>query len=196
MLRGTIAASLGGTSIYGPLSTPIVLLIWLYFLAIAILIGAALNAAIRILWPVEERPSARARAVSWARDRISAGGEGDESVGGSARAARPLPARGRLGCRRGRGPGAAGAVKPRRTVDSAHPHAREAAPGRRQAGEGGPEDRAGAAPGPVLAASEPVPADTSVGGSTEASPAAGEASGGGSGRACAGVRNGRVVLSL
>ncbi len=71
MLRGTIAASLGGTSIYGPLSTPIVLLIWLYFLAIAILIGAALNAAIRIMWPVEERPSARAQAVSWLRGRVA-----------------------------------------------------------------------------------------------------------------------------
>src|SRR6476620_3276315 len=71
VLRGTIAASLGGTSIYGPLSTPIVLLIWLYFLAIAILIGAALNAAIRILWPVEERPSARAQAVSWLRSRVA-----------------------------------------------------------------------------------------------------------------------------
>ena len=34
----------GGTSIYGPLSAPIVLLIWLYALAIAVLIGAALNA--------------------------------------------------------------------------------------------------------------------------------------------------------
>ena len=48
VLRGTITASVkGGTSIYGPLSTPIVLLIFLYALAIAVLIGAALNAAIR-----------------------------------------------------------------------------------------------------------------------------------------------------
>lgn len=50
-VRGVISASLGGTSIYGPLSAPIVLLIWLYFIAIAVLIGAALNAAIRNLWP-------------------------------------------------------------------------------------------------------------------------------------------------
>ena len=43
-MRGTIAASLGGgTSIYGPLSAPIVLLIWLYALAIAVLIGAAVQ---------------------------------------------------------------------------------------------------------------------------------------------------------
>jgi membrane protein len=70
VLRGTIAASLDSTSIYGPLSTPIVLLIWLYFLAIAVLIGAALNAAMRILWPVEERPSARARAVGWVKREV------------------------------------------------------------------------------------------------------------------------------
>jgi len=70
VLRGTIAASLGGTSIYGPLSAPIVLLIWLYALAIALLIGAALNAAVRILWAVEERPSARARLVDWMAQRF------------------------------------------------------------------------------------------------------------------------------
>jgi membrane protein len=72
VLRGTINASLDSTSIYGPLSAPIVLLIWLYFLAIAVLIGAALNAAIRKLWPVEERPSWRAQAVAWIRSRFSA----------------------------------------------------------------------------------------------------------------------------
>ena len=71
VLRGTIAASLGGTSIYGPLSAPIALLIFLYALAIAVLIGAALNAAIRLLWPVEERPSTRARLFSWARKRLA-----------------------------------------------------------------------------------------------------------------------------
>ncbi len=60
-VRGTIAASLGGTSIYGPLSAPIVLLIWLYFIAIAVLIGAALNAAIRILWPSPEVRALRVR---------------------------------------------------------------------------------------------------------------------------------------
>lgn len=46
VLRFVLAESVGGTSIYGPLSTPIVILIWLYALAIAVLIGAALNAAV------------------------------------------------------------------------------------------------------------------------------------------------------
>ena len=43
------------------------LLICLYALAIAVLIGAALNAAIRVLWPVEERRSLRAQVGEWAR---------------------------------------------------------------------------------------------------------------------------------
>jgi membrane protein len=46
VLRLWLTASVGGSSIYGPLSAPIVILIWSYFLAIAVLIGAALNAAV------------------------------------------------------------------------------------------------------------------------------------------------------
>lgn len=66
-VRGSIAASLGGTSIYGPLSAPIVLLIWLYMLAIAVLIGAALNAAIRNLWPSSEQRGLRTRLAAVVR---------------------------------------------------------------------------------------------------------------------------------
>ena len=81
-VRGTIAASLsGGTSIYGPLSAPIVLLIWLYALAIAVLIGAAFNAAIRELWPAEEHRSLRRRLwTAWRerrRNRARRAGWGD-----------------------------------------------------------------------------------------------------------------------
>ncbi|KGN41019.1 YihY/virulence factor BrkB family protein [Knoellia aerolata] len=70
-VRGTIAASLGGTSIYGPLSAPIVLLIWLYMLAIAVLIGAALNAGIRNLWPSSEQRGLRERFAFWLRPATS-----------------------------------------------------------------------------------------------------------------------------
>jgi membrane protein len=59
MLRIIIAASVDSTSIYGPLSTPIVVLIWLYFLAIAVLIGAALNAALDERFPHPSRVRAR-----------------------------------------------------------------------------------------------------------------------------------------
>ncbi len=70
VVRGSIAASLDGTSIYGPLSAPIVILIWLYALAIAVLIGAGLNSATRVLWPVEARVSSSARLVAWARQEV------------------------------------------------------------------------------------------------------------------------------
>ena len=73
VLRGTLTASVsGGSSIYGPLSAPIVLLIFLYALAIAVLIGAALNAAIRGMWPVEDRLSMRAQGVVWFKGRVAA----------------------------------------------------------------------------------------------------------------------------
>ncbi len=51
LLRLVIKVSVGGTSIYGPLAAPIVLLLWLYLLAIAVLIGAAFNAAVDQRWP-------------------------------------------------------------------------------------------------------------------------------------------------
>ena len=60
LLRWFLTASAGeSTSIYGPLATPIAVMIWLYILAIAVLIGAALNASFDELWP--EVGPARAR---------------------------------------------------------------------------------------------------------------------------------------
>jgi membrane protein len=78
VLRGAVGLSLDGTSIYGPLSAPIVVLIWLYAVAIAVLVGAGLNAATRVLWPVTVRTSPTARLVEWARaevERRRTGGE-------------------------------------------------------------------------------------------------------------------------
>ena len=49
----------GSTSIYGPLAAPIAVLLWLYLLSIAVLIGAALNAAFDQIWPQKELTSAR-----------------------------------------------------------------------------------------------------------------------------------------
>jgi membrane protein len=71
LLRWFLGESVGprSTSIYGPLAAPIVVLIWLYFLAIAVLIGAALNAATRSLWPGTDQPRrfSRTRPDSSAR---------------------------------------------------------------------------------------------------------------------------------
>ncbi len=49
----------GSTSIYGPLAAPIAILLWLYLLSIAVLIGAALNAAFDAIWPQKEVTRAR-----------------------------------------------------------------------------------------------------------------------------------------
>lgn len=46
VLRFVVAVSLGGSSLYGPLAAPIVMLLWLYLVALAVLVGAALNAAV------------------------------------------------------------------------------------------------------------------------------------------------------
>jgi membrane protein len=51
LLRLVLNASAGSTSIYGPLAAPIAVLIWLYLIAIAVLIGAAFNSAIDQIWP-------------------------------------------------------------------------------------------------------------------------------------------------
>jgi membrane protein len=69
VLRIVISASVGGASIYGPLATPIVVLIWLYFLAIAVLIGAALNAAIDERHPTPDRIAARASGGAYAQEQ-------------------------------------------------------------------------------------------------------------------------------
>jgi membrane protein len=49
VVRWALGFSTGGTSIYGPLAAPIAVLLWLYVLSIAVLIGAALNAAVEQL---------------------------------------------------------------------------------------------------------------------------------------------------
>lgn len=60
VLRWFLTATAGdSTSIYGPLAAPIAVLIWLYILAIALLIGAALNASFDQLWPEAEPQRAR-----------------------------------------------------------------------------------------------------------------------------------------
>ena len=51
LLRVTLDASSGSSTIYGPLATPIAVLIWLYVMSLAVLVGAAFNAAADDVWP-------------------------------------------------------------------------------------------------------------------------------------------------
>lgn len=60
VLRWILQSTVGGTSIYGPLAAPIAVLMWLYMTAIAVLIGAALNAVVDRLWPHKARREAAA----------------------------------------------------------------------------------------------------------------------------------------
>ncbi|WP_192498749.1 YihY/virulence factor BrkB family protein [Ornithinimicrobium pratense] len=73
LIRVWAEFAVGGVSVFGPLTVPIVLMIYLYFLALAVLIGAALNAAIRRLWPPPEYRGPRARVSAWREERRARG---------------------------------------------------------------------------------------------------------------------------
>ena len=51
VLRLVLNATSGSTTIYGPLATPIAVLVWLYVMSLAVLVGAAFNAAADHVWP-------------------------------------------------------------------------------------------------------------------------------------------------
>ncbi len=57
-------------SIFGPLAAPIAVLLWLYLLAIAVLIGAAVNAAFDTVFPQTATTLARHELVQRLRQRI------------------------------------------------------------------------------------------------------------------------------
>ena len=83
VLRWILQSTVGGTSIYGPLAAPIAVLMWLYMTAIAVLIGAALNAVVDRLWPH------KARVVELADQKQAGGGRGRAGDEGGAGAAPP-----------------------------------------------------------------------------------------------------------
>ena len=57
-------------SIYGPLAAPIAVLLWLYLLALAVLIGAAVNAACDTVFPQKSTTRARLELVQRLRERM------------------------------------------------------------------------------------------------------------------------------
>jgi len=65
-------------SIYGPLAAPIAILLWLYLLAIAVLIGAAVNAAFDTVFPQKATTHARLELVQRLRQRMSTRDNGVE----------------------------------------------------------------------------------------------------------------------
>ena len=72
LLRWVLTATAADSaSIYGPLAAPIAVLIWLYLLAIAVLIGAAVNAAFDTVFPQKATMRARLEQVTRLRQRLS-----------------------------------------------------------------------------------------------------------------------------
>ncbi len=71
VLRAWAGFASGGATVFGPLTAPIIALIWFYLLAMAVLIGAATNAAIRRLWPPPEYKGPVVRANEWWEQRRS-----------------------------------------------------------------------------------------------------------------------------
>jgi membrane protein len=64
LLRWVLTATAADSrSIYGPLAAPIAVLLWLYLVAIAVLIGAAVNAAFDTVFPQKATSRARSRHV-------------------------------------------------------------------------------------------------------------------------------------
>lgn len=57
-------------SIYGPLAAPIAVLLWLYIAALAVLIGAGVNAAFDTVFPQQATSRARRELVARLRERV------------------------------------------------------------------------------------------------------------------------------
>jgi membrane protein len=77
LLRLYLSGSASGVTVYGSLGAAIAVLAWLYVTALAVLIGAALNAEIDKLWPGEYTARARAEAAE-ASASASAGARATE----------------------------------------------------------------------------------------------------------------------
>jgi membrane protein len=81
LLREFLTATAADSrSIYGPLAAPIAVLIWLYLVSIAVLIGAALNAAFDTVFPQPQTIRARLELVTRLRNRRSRESEPEPTV--------------------------------------------------------------------------------------------------------------------
>jgi membrane protein len=74
MLRWVLTITAADSnSIFGPLAAPIAVLLWLYLLSIAVLIGAAVNAAFDSVFPQKATTRARTELVQRLRERMTPG---------------------------------------------------------------------------------------------------------------------------
>lgn len=92
-LRWVLIALTGGASVFGPLAAPIALLAWLYLIAIAVLIGGALNASVAKVAPEFAGITARqAEQVLEANTDVESG---DHDVDDDDDDAAPVPTEGK-----------------------------------------------------------------------------------------------------
>jgi membrane protein len=93
-LRAVVGGRVGGASVFGPLAAPVALLVWLYLLALAVLVGAALNTTLDRLGTATPAslPRPRPRLVHDAADLggWDAEGGGDDAEPAPVRAARAV----------------------------------------------------------------------------------------------------------
>jgi membrane protein len=75
-----VGTAQNSTSIYGPLAAPIAILLWLYILSIAVLVGAALNAAFDTVFPQQQTAKARSELVQRLRNGPALEDEPDDTV--------------------------------------------------------------------------------------------------------------------
>ncbi|WP_420160303.1 YhjD/YihY/BrkB family envelope integrity protein [Nocardiopsis sp. CNT-189] len=71
VLRLYFGASFGQVTIYGSLAAPIAVVAWLWVMALAVLIGSALNAEIDLMWPTQRTAEARAELAARRFDRAT-----------------------------------------------------------------------------------------------------------------------------
>nr|WP_232247754.1 YihY/virulence factor BrkB family protein [Kitasatospora azatica] len=72
VLRVYLVSSVEGHSVYGSLAAPVAVLLWIFVLALAVLIGAAMNAALDRRWPSVETADARAESERASEQRAAA----------------------------------------------------------------------------------------------------------------------------
>ncbi|WP_243597693.1 YihY/virulence factor BrkB family protein [Thermobifida halotolerans] len=177
-LRIYLDASFGQANIYGSLTAPIVILIWLYLMALAVLAGSSLNAEIDAMWPVAATAQARAeiaarrqatadRLVERREEALQRLARGPERTGSVSEAATGEETDGRTPTGTDRAPEAQGAPAPRTLVGSTaatdkpeatapesgeRPHApqeeQQEDPHRHRGGRRGDEPRPDRLPGP------------------------------------------------